>query len=278
MIVDTHVHVLGADRVKYPRQLHTVIPPHFAWTRDDFTAEDLLGEMDSSGLHKALLVQAQNAYKSDNSYVADMAAQYPDRFKAVAVVDAREPDAADQLERWVKEHGVVGGRLMFQTAEFQANDPRVTPVMERARKLGIPMCIYVWWKDLAHFAELLARHPDQPIALDHMGLPTLSAGAPYSDAQPLFDLARYPNLTLKFSTSTLLAAARGSSTCRDWFSRLLTIFGPERLMWGTNYPMNHEAPVAGLLDMARRDLSFLSASEFEQLMGGNAARLYPSLA
>ena len=117
-IVDTHIHVLGADRAKYPRQLHAVIPPRFAWTAEDYTAENLLADMDRCGLGKALLVQAQNAYRSDNRYVADMATQYPDRFKAVCVVDAREADAADQLERWVGERGAVGGRMMFQTPDF----------------------------------------------------------------------------------------------------------------------------------------------------------------
>ena len=148
MIVDTHVHVLSEDRKKYPRQLHPVVPPHFTWTKDDFTAEDLLIQMDRCGMAKALLVQAQNAYKNDNTYIVHMAAKYPDRFKAVVVVDARDADAADQLEFWVKEHGAVGGRLMFQTADFLANDARVNPVMARAKQLGIPMCIYVWWKDL----------------------------------------------------------------------------------------------------------------------------------
>ncbi len=67
MIVDTHVHVLGADRKKYPRQLRDVIPPEFAWTRDDYTAEQLIADMDQSRMAKALLVQAQNAYRSDNN-------------------------------------------------------------------------------------------------------------------------------------------------------------------------------------------------------------------
>ena len=44
MIVDTHVHVLGADRNKYPRQLHRVIPPDFSWTQDDYSAEQLLAD------------------------------------------------------------------------------------------------------------------------------------------------------------------------------------------------------------------------------------------
>ena len=277
MIVDTHVHVLGADRKKYPRQLREVIPPEFAWTRDDYTAEQLLADMDQSGMAKALLVQAQNAYRSDNNYVVDMAKKYPDRLKAVCVVDARDVDAADQLERWVREHGAVGARMMFQTADFQIDDERVSPVMQRARALNVPMCIYVSRQDLSGFAMLLRRFPDQMIALDHMGHPNLEEGQPYVNAAPLLDLARHKNLVLKFSTTTLLAASTGSSSTRDWFMRLIDSYGSKRLMWGSNYPMNHEHPVPGLVDMARSELSFLGAGDFDNLMGGTALGLYPGL-
>ena len=58
---------------------------------------------------------------------------------------------------------------------------------------------------------------------------------------------------------------------------LIDSYGSERLMWGSNYPMNHEHPVPGLVDMARRELSFLGAGDFDNLMGGTALGLYPSL-
>ena len=208
-IVDTHIHVLGADRAKYPRQLHAVIPPRFAWTAEDYTAENLLADMDRCGLGKALLVQAQNAYRSDNRYVADMATQYPDRFKAVCVVDARDADAADQLERWVRERGAVGGRLMFQAPDFSVDDPRVVPVLDRAQALGLPMSIYILWQDLQRFVAVLEKYPDLVIGLDHMGHPPLEDGKPYALAAPLLTLARHGKLILKFSTTTLLAAVQG---------------------------------------------------------------------
>ena len=277
MIVDTHVHVLGADRKKYPRQLHPVIPPQFAWTQDDYTAEQLLADMDRCGMGRALLVQAQNAYRSDNSYAADMAAKYPDRFKAVCVVDARDADAPDQLERWVKERGAVGGRLMFQSAEFQVDDGRVVAVLERAQKLAVPLCIYVRWQDLPRFAGVVKRFPELVIALDHMGHPPLDGGKPYAQAAPLLELARHPRLILKFSTTTLLAAAEGSSTVRDWFTCLMDAYGSKRLMWGSNYPMNHEHAVPGLLELARSKLSFLKPEDFDNLMGRTAMSIYPSL-
>jgi L-fuconolactonase len=277
MIVDTHVHVLGADRKKYPRQLREVITPNFAWTRDDYTSENLLSDMDRGGMAKALLVQAQNAYGSDNSYVVDMAMKYPDRFKAVCVVDARDADAADQLERWVSERGAIGGRMMFQTADFQVDDERANPVLQRARTLGVPMCLYVWWKELARFERVLQLYPDQVIALDHMGHPNLEDGTPYSNARALLLLARYPNLILKFSTTTLLAASKGTSTSRDWFSSLINAYGSKRLMWGSNYPMNHEHAVPGLIEFARHELSFLPATDFDNLMGNTALSVYPWL-
>ena len=277
MIVDTHVHVLAADRTRYPRQLREAIPPQFAWTRDDYTAEHLLADMAACGIAKALLVQAQNAYGSDNRYVADMAARYPDRFKAVCVVDARDADAADQLEHWVKERGAVGARLMFQTPDFHVDDERVRPVMKRACELGIPLCLFVWWQDLPRLAGVLSRFPELVIALDHMGHPPPDDGKPYSAAAPLLDLAGHPNLILKFSTATLLAAAKGASTPLDWFGQLVAAFGSGRLMWGSNYPMNHEHPVPGLLELARRELAFLAPEHFDNLMGNTALSVYPSL-
>ena len=278
MIVDTHVHVLGADRNKYPRQLHRVIPPDFSWTQDDYSAEQLLADMDLCGVDKALLVQAQNAYRSDNNYVADMAAKYPDRFKAVCVVDARDANAPDQLERWVRERGAVGGRLMFQTPEFQIDDARVLPVFERAQKLAVPLCIFVRWQDLPRLAGVVRRYPELLIALDHLGHPPLEDGTPYACAAPLLELARHPRLILKFSTTTLLAAAKGSSTVRDWFSCLVSAYGSKRLMWGSNYPMNHEHAPPGLVELARSGLSFLPEQDFDNLMGETASSVYPSLA
>ncbi len=278
MIVDTHIHVLGAEREKYPRQLHAVIPPRFAWTAEDYPAESLLADMDRCDMGKALLVQAENAYRSDNSYVADMALKYPQRFKAVCVVDARDADAADQMERWVRERGAVGGRMMFQTADFSVDDPRVIPVLERAQALALPMSIYILWQDLHRFAAVLEKFPDLVIGLDHMGHPPLEDGKPYVIAAPLLKLARHRKLILKFSTTTLLAAVLGKSNCRDWFTALLDAYGAGRLMWGSNYPMNREHDVPGLLELARRELSFLAAGDLAEMLGGTALRVYPSLA
>jgi predicted TIM-barrel fold metal-dependent hydrolase len=57
----------------------------------DLPAEEFLNLMDAAKVDRAILVQAFGAYKYDNSYVADAAARYPDRFVAVCIVDAVAP-------------------------------------------------------------------------------------------------------------------------------------------------------------------------------------------
>jgi hypothetical protein len=44
-----------------------------------------------------VLVQAYSAYKYDNSYAADCAARYPDRFTSVCILDPTQRDTPEQL-------------------------------------------------------------------------------------------------------------------------------------------------------------------------------------
>jgi L-fuconolactonase len=182
-------------------------------------------------------VQSYGAYEYDNSYAADCARQYPDRFTAVCIVDHRQADASEQLTYWVRERGVRGLRL-FTTIEPEPmlEDPPMLRLWARATALAIPICVMTRFRQIARIPALLEQFPGIPVALDHLALPRLSDGPPYDALKPLFDLARFPNLYLKFSTETLYAARRGRSTPKEFFSRLLDHFGAGRVMWGSNFP------------------------------------------
>jgi L-fuconolactonase len=275
-IVDTHVHIMAPDQRLYPRQIPAEIQPQFGWARCDFSAESLIAAMDKAGIRRALLVQAFNAYRSDNSYVADMADKYPARFRQVCIQDAREPDALAKLDQWVGR-GAVALRVMLQDKGYRLDDPRVEALIARAAKHRIPVCIYMLWDQINLVAPVLERHPDMPFALDHMASPPLEEGPPYASMAPLLDLARYPHLSLKFSSSTVYASGRAKSSTRAWFELLLERFGAGRLMWGSNFPMDNRRDIAGLLDMARQQLAFVSDADRDKLFGGNALIFFPAL-
>lgn len=275
MIIESHCHIMSDDQRKYPRDLG---PNPAAWVRD-LTGEEFLKLMDGAGVDRAILVQAFGAYRYDNNYVADVAAQYPDRFAAVCIVDVLKPDAADRLSYWVKDRGVKGLRVVTWTEpETMLDDPRINPVWRRAADLRIPVCILTNFHQLSRLARVLERFPELHIALDHLGLPRLNDAPDFDDEQPLFDLARFPNFYGKFSSWTIAAAAKnGPRGCAQFFRRLIDAFGAHRLMWGTNFPASNDRSFQGFVKFANEQLGFLLPDEKRWVFGETALRLWPML-
>jgi predicted TIM-barrel fold metal-dependent hydrolase len=272
MIVDTHVHVISDDRRKYPRRANTP-----EWVTDT-SGEMLLALNREAGIDKTVLVQGYGAYEYDNSYAADCARTHSDRFACVVIVDQRQNDAPERLTYWAKERGARGVRLVTITEpETFLDDPQMLPVWQSAASLGIPICIMTRFHQVARLRIALEQFPNVPVALDHLAVPRLSDGPPYEGLQALFELVRFPNAYLKFSSETLYAARRGKSNPREFFSRILDRFGARRLMWGSNFPATHDRPLKEQLVLAREELSFASTEEQRWLFGETALTLWPML-
>ena len=276
MLVETHVHIVAQDQEKYPRRLarHSGLR---GWVRD-CTAEDLLQFMDGAGIDRAAVVQGYGAYGGDNSYLADSVARYPDRFAGVFALDFLDSDAPEQIEHWAAERGLHGARIVTLTEpELMLDDPRIIPAIERVAALRIPLCVLTEFHQLPLLAPLLERFPSVTFALEHMGVPRLSGGPPYERAQPLFDLARFPNCFVKFSTVSIDAAMAGRSTSAEFFPRLIDNFGARRLMWGSNFPATYDRSLKEQVELARKQLVFLPAEEQRWIFGETALSLWPML-
>jgi predicted TIM-barrel fold metal-dependent hydrolase len=130
---------------------------------------------------------------------------------------------------------------------------------------------------LPRVRTVLERFPNVTVALDHLAVPRLSAGPPYDAVQPLFELVRFPNLYLKFSSVNLYAARRGKSTSGEFFTRLIDRFGARRLMWGSNFPATYDRSLKDQIDLAKEDLSFLSAEDQRWIFAETALTLWPML-
>jgi predicted TIM-barrel fold metal-dependent hydrolase len=275
VIVDTHVHIVAPDQHRYPRKL---TPLNSDWVLD-MSGETMLDLMSEAGIDRAMLVQAHSAYEYDNNYVADVAIKHPERFVSVCIVDPTRADALEQLTYWVRERGVRGLRL-FPAAERDPpwlDDPRTFPLWERAGALDVPVCICLRYRQLARLRPVIERHPQVRAVLDHLGGPRLEKGPPYENAATLFDLAKLPNLFLKFSTVNLYAAARGKSTPKEFFGRLLDAFGARRIMWGSNFPNTYDRGLKEQLALALDELSFLPEADRYWLFADSARSLWPTL-
>jgi L-fuconolactonase len=275
MIVESHCHIISPDQDTYPRNLGA---NPAAWVRD-LSAEEFIALNDAAGVERAILVQAFGAYRYDNSYVADAAARYPNRFAAVCIVDALRPDAPRMLDYWVNERGVRGLRVVTWTEpETMLDDPRLDPLWHRASELRVPVCVLTNFHQVPRLQRALERFEELRVALDHLGLPRLDDGPHFPNERTIFDLARFPNFHGKFSSWTIAAAAKnGERACADFFRRLVDSFGAHRLMWGTNFPASNDRSFKGFVEYARQELSFLSSEEQRWVFGETALSLWPML-
>lgn len=279
-ITDIHPHVISDDPARHP--LSPLTGEQSTWSRErPVTYAQLLRAMDEAGIARAVLVQASTCYGHDNSYVAEAVAAHPDRFAGVFSVDMLAPDAPQNIARWV-DAGLEGLRVFIAghtTSHDGArlDDPRAFPAWEYAVSRGLPVAVQLRAHGLPQLVALLERFPQARVVLDHFARPELDDGAPYAKAQALFDLARFSNLFLKYTTHNVRESAAGASAPQAFIRRAVDVFGADRIAWGSNFPAS-AGSLPSLLNDARQATAELAPAEQSAIFGGTAKRLYPTFA
>jgi predicted TIM-barrel fold metal-dependent hydrolase len=176
------------------------------------------------------------------------------------------------------EEGVSGVRLFAigNPTLDRLDDSNAVGVCAVAAELGLRVVVTILSNQLPGLRVLLERFPDTTIVLDHCGFPDLSGGAPYAKAGDLFALATMPNVVLKVS-GYLLGQAEATGDPRDLVDQLAAAFGPDRLLWGSDYPQTHDRSYTGLLELGRAACSRLAPADQRAFLGENALRLWPRL-
>ena len=81
--------------------------------------------------------------KAVNNNISDIAKRYPDRFAGFAAIAPQGPEeAADELERAVKELGLKGAIINGNIQGEFLDDRKFWPIFERAEKLDVPIYIH----------------------------------------------------------------------------------------------------------------------------------------
>jgi L-fuconolactonase len=264
--VDTHVHVIADDEGRYPLNPSGVTG---AWYREDpCSIERLVELMDVARVDAAVLVQGISAYRFDNRYTLDAAAQRPDRCTSVVCVDLGGADPASEVTALL-DRG-AGGLRWVALHDGGLEEPRAVWDIVAGRR--IPVVVTVLDRHLPGLVDALARLPAVPLALDHCGFVDFSQGLP----EALTALAAFPTVHLKVSTIALDAAGEHGDV-RDFLSDLTACFGATRLLWGSDYSQTHDRPYPDLADYARFASAKLGDDDRSWFLGQTACTLWPEL-
>ena len=270
-VVDSHVHVWKNDpRYPWPRELKD--PP-----REDALPSTLLRLMKANGVDRTVVVHVIY-YRWDCRYAADVIKAHPDKFSGVCRVDPTAAGAADDLTRWVRDHGFRGVRLSpaaDRSGDWITDRKRMDSIWGRAAELKVPVCILCPVGRLPDVGKVIARHDGRlDVCIDHMA--DCPVGRP-AELKKLLALARYPRVYVKVSHLWSLSKQKYPyGDTHDQVKRLYDSFGPRRLMWGSDWPaVEAFCGYAKALALYRDEIKFLSAEDRRWLLGATALKLWP---
>jgi predicted TIM-barrel fold metal-dependent hydrolase len=233
-----------------------------------------LGELDRHGVSAAVFLALAPRPETLRRFVAVR----PDRLLAFTFLDPREADAPARLAEDVEQRGFRGLKLYPTIQGFHVCDERAYPLYERAEGLGIPLLIH-FGVTLDYRSDLRYGNPLdlQPVARDFPGIPFIvaHAGAGFF-REALFLAYHCANVHVDTSGSgTWMAYLARPMTPHEVLERLLAVFGPDRVIFGSDSRHAAEGYRHWLLTEQRRILEALELSEDDQrkVLGGNMARL-----
>jgi len=280
-VVDTHMHVWTNDVARFPFAHpydSNFKPPPVAGT-----VEMLLGEMDPNAIDYSVLVQVIY-YGWDNAYVAHCVKLHPQRFRAQGLIDPTDPQVANKLEYWMREHRLTGMRfspIYYQGRDEWLNSDSHHRLWKKAEELKAIFNFFIAANQLAKLESMLAKYPGVKVVIDHLARVDLAASDPAREVAQLTRLARYPNVWVKVSELSIVSPAKKYpyADTYSWVKQVYDDFGPDRLLWGTGFPGATRAQAGRPsleeeLALVRREIPFFSASDRAKILGQNAARLW----
>jgi L-fuconolactonase len=276
VIVDAHHHFWDPTRADYPW-----LTDDLATIRRPFGPGDLAPLLAASGIDSTILVQTRSSLEETEEFLATAAAT-PYIRGVVGWVDLRAPSVDDTIARL--RAGPGGDRLVGIRHQVQdEEDPRwllrpdVRRGIEAVGRAGLVYELLVRSRDLPAARELVAAAPDVRFVIDHLAKPPIRNGTLQPWADLVAGFAGLPNAWWKLS---------GLVTEADWttwrpadlapfVAHVLAVAGPERLMFGSDWPVcllaaTYDAVVAA----ARETLVGLTETERAGVFGTNAAAVY----
>ncbi|AKC69451.1 amidohydrolase family protein [Pandoraea oxalativorans] len=279
-MIDSHAHLISDDRVRY-------VPAPLSGTLEDsafdnpVTAERLLALLDANGIDRALAVQRAHIYGFKNDYVCDAAAQYPERLRALCMIDALADDAAQTVRYWVGERGSVGIRMTEPhkgaDCSWFAADAALRAWDAVADAGGSVRLHFYRWNRVAALealAPIVRRYPNTPVVLDHFSNIVGEAGAPdHGVDDALLRFVDAPNVYLLYSMINLGKLAALKLPSAPVVERVVRSFGADRVMWGSDVAQS-KGEYADMVGMAHESVSSLSCADQRKVLHGTAAAVY----
>lgn len=243
----------------------------------DFEPEMLQPLLAAAGVKATILVQAAPTEAETDNLLA-IADRTPWIAGVVGWTDLAAPTAPDRVAHLAGMLRLVGLRPMLQ--DLQDPEwilrPEVADGLSAMAAHGLVFDALVREAQLPVLLRLAKRFPNLSIVLDHAGKPAIGRhpSADWSDAMGA--LAACPNTSVKFSgLATEAPVEAGPEAFKPFLDRLLKTFGPQRILWGSDWPvLTLASDYPSWVAITQALIGNLDAEARAAVWGGVAARVY----
>ena len=270
--IDAHVHFWQLARGDYDW-----LTPDLKAIYRDFAPADLDPLRQVYGIDGVVLVQAA-ATIAETEYMLGLAAETPWVRGVVGWVEFADPAAPVEMARLAANPRLKGLRPMIQ--DIPDDDWMLRADLDPAFRalIDLDLCFDALTlpRHLKNLLELLDRYPDLRTVICHGSKPRIRDRAFETWAADMTALARETRVLCKLSGLVTEAAADWrEADLRPYVDHLLATFGPDRLIWGSDWPVCTLAASYDVWHAAALSLTAdLSEPERAAVFGGNAQAFY----
>lgn len=230
MLIDAHCHVwrIGKNDHEWPT-------PDLPAIHRDFSLDDLRA---AGGPEGVVLVQSQPSER-DTAWLLELAAADPLVLGVVGWADLAALDAPARIAALAAGSKLKGLRPMLQDLEDDwILQPSLEPAIAAMVEAGLAFDALVRPRHLPGLLALVRRWPELRVVVDHGGKPAIGEGRLVPWRDDIAALAAEAGVHCKLSgLLTEAGDAAAAAVLAPYAAHLLEAFGPERLMWGSDWPV-----------------------------------------
>jgi L-fuconolactonase len=280
-IVDSHQHFWQVGHFDYPW-----MSPDVEVLYRNYLPATLEPILKAHGIAKTVLVQASNSL-AETYWLLSLADRYHFIAGVVGWVDLTDPGMEEELEVLTANPIFKGVRHLIESepAHDWLAQPSVLRGLRVLERHHVSYDLLVHTHHLKHVKIVAESCPELRLVVDHMAKPPVASGEIKEWAKEIKAVAAFPNVHCKLSG--LVTEANHTSwspdDLRPFVECALEFFGPERVMFGSDWPVcllaasydqvleSFQSLLAGLSDEARNRIFAENATEFYQLQGESSS-------
>ncbi|MHA3980160.1 amidohydrolase family protein [Halovulum sp. GXIMD14794] len=240
---------------------------------------DLAPLLARHGIDRSVIVQAAATVEETN-YMLGLADATPSVAGVVGWIDFEDPSHRVYLERLASHPKFLGVRPMIQDipdTDWMLRDD-IAWAYDALADLGLTFDALGFPRHLANFATIMARHPKLKVVVDHCMKPQIRDHSEANLSTWSEGMARLAHAGAYVKLSGIVTEANEAWTVEDlrpYVAEVLRLFGPERVMWGSDWPVCLNAgSYSDWREAAETLTADLDAEARAAVFGGTAARFY----